>query len=110
MNWMEPFVKRAITEKERREKEGLHTAANENVILDFLASKTDGKPLVSLAETLIYLSPDVEHIRHELITYLIASRDTVSVLCRWDTVLTRFLDGFAAHLRSVFLRDVPGRL
>ncbi|KAJ7848599.1 hypothetical protein B0H14DRAFT_2582916 [Mycena olivaceomarginata] len=33
VNWIEPVVKRAITEKERRKKEGLHTAANENVIL-----------------------------------------------------------------------------
>ncbi|KAJ7281436.1 cytochrome P450 monooxygenase CYP63 [Mycena rebaudengoi] len=64
MNWMEPMVKKAVSEKERRSQAGVETAAGENVFLDFLASKTN----------------DVEHIRYELITYLIASRDTTASL------------------------------
>ncbi|KAJ6571580.1 cytochrome P450 monooxygenase CYP63 [Mycena capillaripes] len=64
MDWMEPVVVRAITDKENRKKAGIETSAAENVFLDFLASKTD----------------DVEHIRYELITYLIASRDTTASL------------------------------
>ncbi|KAJ7910281.1 cytochrome P450 [Mycena leptocephala] len=43
---------------------GVATDASENAFLDFLASKTD----------------DVEHIRYELVTYLIASRDTTASL------------------------------
>jgi hypothetical protein len=42
MNWMEPMVKKAVSEKERRSQAGVETAAGENVFLDFLASKTNG--------------------------------------------------------------------
>ncbi|KAJ7075004.1 cytochrome P450 monooxygenase CYP63 [Mycena belliarum] len=64
MNWMDPVVGRAVAEKEKRKSAGVDTAEKEDVFLDFLASKTD----------------DVEHIRYELLTYLIASKDTTASL------------------------------
>ncbi|KAF7338062.1 Cytochrome P450 monooxygenase CYP63 [Mycena venus] len=64
MNFMEPIVKRTMAEKQRRKDTGVETVASENVFLDYLASKTD----------------DVEHIRYELVNYLIASRDTTAAL------------------------------
>ncbi|KAJ6544117.1 cytochrome P450 [Mycena capillaripes] len=82
MNWMEPIVKRTIDEKQRRQETGVETAAGENFLLDFLASKTD----------------DVEHIRYELITYLIASRDTTASLL---TFLLYFLSMHSAVLERL---------
>ncbi|KAJ7853718.1 cytochrome P450 monooxygenase CYP63 [Mycena olivaceomarginata] len=64
MNWLEPIVNRAISDKENGKAAGAVTPLDDNVFLDFLAAKTD----------------DVEHIRYELVTYLIASRDTTASL------------------------------
>jgi len=69
MDWLEPLVKEAISRKaKRREAKGddvkVSARDEDTVFLDYLADRTD----------------DVEHIRYELITFLIASRDTVSAL------------------------------
>lgn len=81
MSWMEPVVEQAMAKNDRRKEAGFEIAANDHVFLDFLASKTDGKP-TSCIQTGVLIFADVEHIRYELITYLIASRDTVSVVIR----------------------------
>ncbi|KAF8261166.1 cytochrome P450 [Lactarius quietus] len=69
MDWLEPLVKEAISRKaKRREAKGddvkVSARDEDTVFLDYLADRTD----------------DVEHIRYELITFLIASRDTTSSL------------------------------
>ncbi|KAH8983624.1 cytochrome P450 monooxygenase CYP63 [Lactarius akahatsu] len=68
MDWLEPLVKEAINRKaKRREANGdakVSARDEDTVFLDYLADRTD----------------DVEHIRYELITFLIASRDTTSSL------------------------------
>ncbi|KAJ6595533.1 cytochrome P450 monooxygenase CYP63 [Mycena vulgaris] len=90
MNWMEPVVTRAIAEKDRRTKAGVETAANENVFLDFLASKTD----------------DVEHIRYELITYLIASRDTTASLLTFVMYFFAMYPAVCDRLRNEILASL----
>ncbi|KAJ7159063.1 cytochrome P450 monooxygenase CYP63 [Mycena crocata] len=90
MNWMEPVVERAIKEKGRRMKAGIQTAANENVFLDFLASKTD----------------DVEHIRYELITYLIASRDTTASLLTFLVYFFAMYPVVCGRLRNEILATI----
>ncbi|KAJ7457886.1 cytochrome P450 monooxygenase CYP63 [Mycena latifolia] len=92
MNWLEPVVERALVEKENRRKASIDTAATGDVFLDYLASKTD----------------NVEHIRYELITYLIASRDTTASLltfvlyffAMYPTVADRLRDEILATLGS----------
>ncbi|KAH9963632.1 cytochrome P450 monooxygenase CYP63 [Russula dissimulans] len=68
MDWLEPLVRQALSRKaKRREANGdakMSTRDDDAVFLDYLADQTD----------------DVEHIRYELITFLIASRDTTSSL------------------------------
>jgi cytochrome P450 len=68
MDWLEPLVKEALNRKaKRREAHGdakVSARDEDTVFLDYLADRTD----------------DVEHIRYELITFLIASRDTTSSL------------------------------
>ncbi|OCH86634.1 cytochrome P450 monooxygenase CYP63 [Obba rivulosa] len=75
LEWIDPLVRRALERKEANRKAGITSTADEGVFLDFLASSTD----------------DVEHIRYELITYLIAARDTTASL------LTFVLYFFALH-------------
>ncbi|THH03746.1 hypothetical protein EW146_g10352, partial [Bondarzewia mesenterica] len=64
MRWLDPLVKRAVKQKEEMQKSGVEPSVEESCFLDFLASRTD----------------DIEHIRYELVTYLIASRDTTASL------------------------------
>ncbi|KAJ7689585.1 cytochrome P450 monooxygenase CYP63 [Mycena rosella] len=87
MNWMEPVVERALAEKDSRKRAGVETAANENVFLDFLASRTD----------------DVEHIRYELITYLIASRDTTASLLTFVMYFFAMYPAVCDRLRNEIL-------
>ncbi|KAI0271299.1 cytochrome P450 [Gloeopeniophorella convolvens] len=84
MDWLEPLVRTAIARKEKRKEADAKVSARdeETVFLDYLADKTD----------------DVEHIRYELITFLIAARDTTSSL------LTFVMYFFALH------PEVCGRL
>ncbi len=89
MDWLEPLVREALDRKSKRMEASWGDAKvssrnEETVFLDYLADQTDG------AHTLFSSSPrggwslshvlhaDVEHIRYEIITFLIASRDTVS--------------------------------
>ncbi|KAJ7187837.1 cytochrome P450 monooxygenase CYP63 [Mycena filopes] len=87
MNWMEPVVKRAVTEKEKRKAAGLKTNASEDVFLHFLASKTD----------------DVEHMRYELITFLIASRDTTASLLTFLVYFFAMYPAICDRLRTEML-------
>ena len=88
MDWLEPLVRRALDRKAKRmEASGggakVSSHDDETVFLDYLTDRSDG--------TSFFFSPrgawcavveprvaDVEHIRYELLTFLIASRDTVS--------------------------------
>jgi hypothetical protein len=45
MNWLEPIVNRAISDKENGKAAGAVTPLNDNVFLDFLAAKTDGEAI-----------------------------------------------------------------
>ena len=86
MDWLEPLVKEAISRKaKRREANGdakVSARDEDTVFLDYLADRTDGihfhwlLPGVRVDKSVNFT--DVEHIRYELITFLIASRDTVS--------------------------------
>ena len=83
MDWLEPLVRQALSRKaKRREANGdakISTRDDDAVFLDYLADQTDGACLcVSSWSSLNPRVTDVEHIRYELITFLIASRDTVS--------------------------------
>jgi cytochrome P450 len=85
MDWLEPHVRRALERKaKRKEVNGdavVSARDDETVFLDYLADRTDGALLCIFASwpALTHVSvADVEHIRYELITFLIASRDTVS--------------------------------
>ncbi|KAN0123146.1 cytochrome P450 monooxygenase CYP63 [Russula decolorans] len=69
MDWLEPLVRRALDRKRKRMEAAWGDAKvssrdDETVFLDYLADQSD----------------DVEHIRYELITFLIASRETTSSL------------------------------
>ncbi|KAJ7502610.1 cytochrome P450 monooxygenase CYP63 [Mycena galericulata] len=86
-SWMEPVVGQAIAKKERRKESGFETAPNEHVFLDFLASQTD----------------DVEHIRYELITYLIASRDTTASLLTFVMYFFAMYPAVCSRLRDEVL-------
>ncbi|KAF7306220.1 Cytochrome P450 monooxygenase CYP63 [Mycena indigotica] len=87
MNWLEPIVKRAIDEKDQRRLAGVATPASENVFLDYLASRTD----------------DVEHIRYELVTYLIASRDTTASLLTFVMYFFAMYPDVCSRLRQEVL-------
>ena len=86
MDWLEPLVREAINRKvKRREANGdakVSARDEETVFLDYLADRTDGIFFFTfhfgfaLIKSVKFI--DVEHIRYELITFLIASRDTVS--------------------------------
>jgi cytochrome P450 len=83
MDWLDGLVNQAMIRKAKRsEVNGAKVSPRDDdtVFLDYLADRTDGAffppfSLVMLTETRVL---DVEHIRYELITFLIASRDTVS--------------------------------
>ncbi|KAJ7656517.1 cytochrome P450 monooxygenase CYP63 [Mycena polygramma] len=90
MNWMEPIVTRAVNEKQRRKENGVEVDASENVLLDFLASKTD----------------DMEHIRYELVTYLIASRDTTASLLTFVMYFFTMHPGVFDRLRAEILSTI----
>ncbi|KAF8991946.1 cytochrome P450 monooxygenase CYP63 [Cyathus striatus] len=64
MRWMDPLAQHALEGKAKIKSSGDAVSVNESVFLQYLASQTD----------------DLEHIRYELITYLIASRDTTASL------------------------------
>ncbi|KAI0056481.1 cytochrome P450 [Artomyces pyxidatus] len=66
LRWMEPLVKKAVAKKEQMKRDGVVVDAHSEdaVFLDYLAQQSD----------------DVEHIRYELVTFLIASRDTTASL------------------------------
>ncbi|KAF8472289.1 cytochrome P450 monooxygenase CYP63 [Russula ochroleuca] len=69
MDWLEPLVRQALDRKAKRvEASGgdakVSSHDDETVFLDYLTDRSD----------------DVEHIRYELVTFLIASRDTTSSL------------------------------
>ncbi|KAI9454183.1 cytochrome P450 monooxygenase CYP63 [Russula earlei] len=68
MDWLEPLVRQALSRKAKRREANadakISIRDDDSVFLDYLADQTD----------------DVEHIRYELITFLIASRDTTSSL------------------------------
>ncbi|KAJ7679274.1 cytochrome P450 [Mycena polygramma] len=87
MNWLEPVVVRALTERDSRKRAGIEASADEDVFLDFLASKTD----------------DVEHIRYELITYLIASRDTTASLLTFVLYFFAMYPAVCDRLRAEIL-------
>lgn len=78
-NWIDPLVQHAL---QRRTQMDDTSGDDEGVFLDFLAKSTDGE--LYHIYNVIYSSTlsisDVEHIRYELITYLIASRDTVYLI------------------------------
>jgi hypothetical protein len=85
MDWLEPHVRRALDRKaKRKEANGdavVSARDDDTVFLDYLADRTDGALLCAFTSwpVLRHVSvADVEHIRYELITFLIASRDTVS--------------------------------
>ena len=61
-NWIDPLVKRALAEKAKAKRHGLEAPITEKTFLEHLAQSTD----------------DVGLIRDELISILLASRDTVS--------------------------------
>ncbi|KAJ7157255.1 cytochrome P450 [Mycena filopes] len=84
MNWLEPVVERAVVEKAKRRAAGLETHASENVFIDFLASKTD----------------NVEHIRYELVTYLIASRDATASLVTFVVYFLAMYPATCERLRN----------
>ncbi|KIJ41473.1 hypothetical protein M422DRAFT_60420 [Sphaerobolus stellatus SS14] len=73
MNWLDPLVK--VTLKKKMKSLGTVPETKDAIFLDFLASQTD----------------DFEHIRYELVTYLIASRDTT------ETLLTFIIYFFALY-------------
>jgi hypothetical protein len=83
MDWLEPHVRRALDRKAKRREAKEDAVVNarddETVFLDYLADRTDGVSIFAVtswpAEPRV---ADVEHIRYELITFLIASRGTVS--------------------------------
>jgi len=87
MDWLEPLVREAINRKaKRREAHGdakVSPRDEHTVFLEYLADRTDGifTPFFfyrSAFDNAVISFTDVEHIRYELITFLIASRDTVS--------------------------------
>ncbi|KAI0058906.1 cytochrome P450 monooxygenase CYP63 [Artomyces pyxidatus] len=75
--WLDPLVKKAVARKDQRKRDGvtIDARAEDTVFLDFLAQQSD----------------NVEHIRYELLTFLIASRETTT------SVLTFTVYFFALH-------------
>lgn len=88
MDWLEPLVKEAINRKAKRREANGGAAAKvsardeDTVFLDYLADRTDGNIVfITWLAGCCFVDKfftDVEHIRYELITFLIASRETVS--------------------------------
>ncbi|KAI0298782.1 cytochrome P450 [Multifurca ochricompacta] len=91
MDWLEPLVREAISRKAKRRVangEAKVSARDEDtVFLDYLADRTD----------------DVEHIRYELITFLIASRDTTSSLLTFVIYLLGLHPDVCSRLREEVL-------
>ncbi|EIM84245.1 cytochrome P450 [Stereum hirsutum FP-91666 SS1] len=79
-DWLDPLVRNAL----RRKTASSGSDATDGVFLDFLASSTD----------------DVEHIRYELVTYLIASRDTTSSLITFTLYLLSMNEDILGRLRA----------
>lgn len=76
--WINPLVEQALARKDEDRKAGIMRTEEDNVFLDFLASSTDGMFSPTSGYDCSLCGPsDAEHIRYELVTYLIASRDTV---------------------------------
>ncbi|KAH9979194.1 cytochrome P450 monooxygenase CYP63 [Russula compacta] len=91
MDWLQPLVREALDRKAKR-KEGngdakVSTHDDETVFLDYLADRTD----------------DVEHIRYELITFLIASRDTTSSLLTFVIYILTLYPDVCHRLREEVL-------
>jgi hypothetical protein len=87
MDWLEPLVRRALDRKTKRMEAiwgdaKVSSRDDETVFLDYLADQSDGTnsspPPFSSWTVVEPRVVDVEHIRYELITFLIASRETVS--------------------------------
>ncbi|KAI0294197.1 cytochrome P450 monooxygenase CYP63 [Russula brevipes] len=91
MSWLEPLVREALSRKaKRREANGdtkVSTRDDDAVFLDYLADRTD----------------DIEHIRYELITFLIASRDTTSSLLTFVMYLLALHPDVCTRLRDEVL-------
>jgi fructose-specific phosphotransferase system IIC component len=85
MDWLEPLVKEAINRKAKRREANGETPRSARVMrtpfswITSLIGQMVFTFFLFVDVALISLSiSDVEHIRYELITFLIASRDTVS--------------------------------
>ncbi|KAI0041067.1 cytochrome P450 [Auriscalpium vulgare] len=86
MQWIDPLVKKAVAKKEdmRRRGEKVDAKSEDTVFLDYLADQSD----------------DVEHIRYELITFLIASRDTTASLLTFAIYFLSFRPDVCDRLRE----------
>ncbi|KAI0249414.1 cytochrome P450 monooxygenase CYP63 [Lactifluus subvellereus] len=90
-DWLDRLVNQAMTRKAKRSEANggakVSPRDDDTVFLDYLADRTD----------------DVEHIRYELITFLIASRDTTSSLLTFVIYLLALHPDICHRLRGEVL-------
>lgn len=80
IRWLDPLVRRAVEDKRQAEKAGINSPVAEKTFLQHLADSTDGTHLLDIffSCTSIALCPtDPVLIRDQLLSVLLASRDTV---------------------------------
>lgn len=79
--WLDPLVKMALHEKEQSKFHGTSSPVGDKTFLQHLADSTDGKQApvdIHLRGTLMMIISDPVLIRDQLLSMLLAARDTVS--------------------------------
>ncbi len=79
--WLDPLVKMALHEKEQSKFYGTRSPVGDKTFLQHLADSTDGEPALNdthLRGTLMMIILDPVLVRDQLLSMLLAARDTVS--------------------------------
>jgi hypothetical protein len=79
-NWLDPLVKRALDDKLRTGQAGVISSIGEKTFLEHLTDSTEGEQDVSFQDTLLTSPLDLILIRDQLLSMLLAARDTVGLL------------------------------
>ncbi|KAJ7243899.1 cytochrome P450 monooxygenase CYP63 [Mycena haematopus] len=85
--WLDPLVRRAVDDKQRAQKSGIDSPVAEKTFMQHLADSTDDPVL----------------IRDQLLSVLLASRDTTACLLTFVTYLMAIYPDVARKLRSEVL-------
>jgi len=110
--FLDPIVRQVLLDKETMKNSGIESRMEEKTFIQHLAESTKGQTIYlpkMISFILINIAVDAGLIRDQILSVLLASRDTVYILSITLATLSthRPSDSLPVDLRHLFLDDVP---